>query len=392
MLFLFVICFCLATRDVALTEQSSHNKAQQKTKPCLRLSGSHKGHWTPAALGPAEFLDRLLTWEALVADKPPGHRPESRSPPVPVIFFKPHHPGNPFAPKPQKPGNPSSYQTGNPFVYYKPMQPYYPPLVFPPLQPTTVPAAASMPTVPAVPSAASEPPPVPVSSVPGVPPPVPVPGVPPQVPVPGVPSPVPVPGVPLPVPVPGVPSPVPIPGVSPPAPVPEVPVPDVPPPVPYPEFPVFRCWFRSRLFSRRFQSLMFRFRLRPALVLPIPSWSVRVCSMCTLSPHLSVYCIYCVFCFLDSFIPCTCPRISLPSHVIHLFSLLYIVPLFPLSVAGLLSFPVLSFVCYPACFDPACPFWTLLLYVICFCLIKERLLLFKFRSLRMSFCTSLPVT
>ncbi|TNN78875.1 hypothetical protein EYF80_010801 [Liparis tanakae] len=146
-----------------------------------------------------DFLNGLLTWEALVADKPPGTRPESRSPPVAMIPFlsiyhpgnpfatKPqlpgnppgyrtaYHPGNPFAPKPQKPGNPSvyhpgnpfatkpqqpgnpsSYQTvyqpGNPFVYYKPkpksMQPYFPPLVFPPLQPTTVPAAASVPQSP----------------------------------------------------------------------------------------------------------------------------------------------------------------------------------------------------------------------------------------------------
>ncbi|TNN38146.1 hypothetical protein EYF80_051684 [Liparis tanakae] len=165
-----------------------------------------------------DFLDGLLTWEALVADKPPSLRPESQSLPVPVVSFKPHHPGNPFAPKSEQPGNPSSYQTvyqpGNPCVYYKPkpMQPYYPPLVFPPLQPTTVPAAASVPQVPAVPSVASEPPPVPVPLVRS-----------PSLPVPVVPSPAPVPGVPL---------------------------------------PVFRCWFRTRVFSRRFQSPVFR--LRPA--------------------------------------------------------------------------------------------------------------------------------
>ncbi|TNN51982.1 Zinc finger BED domain-containing protein 1 [Liparis tanakae] len=78
---------------------------------------------TAPELAKLEKLEQLLEpcrqgWHEGVADKPPGLRPQSRSPPVPVIPFKPHHPGNPFATKPQQPGNPPGYRTayhpGNP--------------------------------------------------------------------------------------------------------------------------------------------------------------------------------------------------------------------------------------------------------------------------------------
>ncbi|TNN39085.1 UDP-glucuronosyltransferase 2B20 [Liparis tanakae] len=125
----------LAIRGVAVTEQSDHRQSSAEEEAMDAALRKRRIE---------DFLDGLLTWEALVADKPPGPRPELRSPPFPVIPFpsiyhpgnpfatKPqqpgyrtaYHPGNPFSPKPQQPGNPSSYQTvyqpGNPFVYYKP--------------------------------------------------------------------------------------------------------------------------------------------------------------------------------------------------------------------------------------------------------------------------------